>query len=113
MVAPALAAVEGGARRRKPRRNCAFLLIFGMSGSGKSSLVRAGLVHSLTKTPGWIKGIDIWRWCMVRPGDTTGDPLDALAQACFGDTALPELRAGGLDAARLARRCATTRTTWT
>ena len=40
---------------------------------------------------------------MVRPGDATGDPLDALAQAFFGDTALPELRAGGIDAARLAR----------
>jgi hypothetical protein len=74
-----------------------------MSGSGKSSLVRAGLVHALTATPGSIEGIDAWRWCPVRPGDATGDPLDALAQALFGDTALPELRAGGIDAARLAR----------
>ncbi len=74
-----------------------------MSGSGKSSLVRAGLLHALTATPGWIEGVDVWRWCLVRPGDATGDPLDALAQALFGDTALPELRAGGIDAARLAR----------
>ena len=94
---------QGGAHGRRPRRNCAFLLIFGMSGSGKSSLVRAGLLHALTATPGWIEGVDVWRWCLVRPGDATGDPLDALAQAFFGDTALPELRAGGIDAARLAR----------
>ena len=100
--ARALAAVKE-ALQAQAGRNCAFLLIFGMSGSGKSSLVRAGLVHALTATPGWIEGVDVWRWCVVRPGDATGDPLDALAQAFFGDTALPELRAGGIDAARLAR----------
>jgi eukaryotic-like serine/threonine-protein kinase len=100
--ARALAAVKE-ALQAQAGRNGAFLLIFGMSGSGKSSLVRAGLVHALTATPGWIEGVDLWRWCLVRPGDTTGDPVDALAQAFFGDTALPELRAGGIDAARLAR----------
>jgi hypothetical protein len=84
-------------------RNCAFLLIFGMSGSGKSSLVRAGFLHALKETPGYIEGVDVWRWCLVRPGDATGDPLDALAQAFFGDTALPELRASRIDATRLAQ----------
>jgi len=100
--ARALAALKESLRTQAGR-NCAFLLIFGMSGSGKSSLVRAGLLHALTATPGWIQKVDVWRWCVVRPGDATGDPLDALAQALFGDTALPELRAGGIDAARLAR----------
>ena len=100
--ARALAAVKE-ALRTQAGRNCAFLLIFGMSGSGKSSLVRAGLLHALTATPGWIQEVDVWRWCVVRPGDATGDPLDALAQALFCDTALPELRTGGIDAARLAR----------
>src|SRR5271166_6343187 len=100
--ARALAAVKE-ALRTQAGRNCTFLLIFGMSGSGKSSLVRAGLLHALTATPGWIDGVDVWRRCLVRPGDATGDPLDALAQAFFGDTALPELRAGGIDATRLGR----------
>ncbi len=100
--ARALAAVKESLRTQAGR-NCAFLLIFGMSGSGKSSLVRAGLVHALMATPGWMEGVDVWRWCVLRPGDATGDPLDALAQAFFGDTALPELRGGGVDAARLAR----------
>ena len=91
-----------GVLRTQAGRNCAFLLIFGMSGSGKSSLVRAGLVHALAATPGWIEGVDTWRWCVVRPGDATGDQLDALAQAIFGDTALREVRAGTIDGARLA-----------
>jgi WD40 repeat protein/tetratricopeptide (TPR) repeat protein len=100
--ARALAAVRE-ALRAQAGRDCAFLLIFGMSGSGKSSLVRAGLVHALTAIPGWIPEVNLWRCCVVRPGDATGDPLDALVQAFFGDTALPELRGSGLDAARLAR----------
>jgi hypothetical protein len=100
--ARALAAVKE-AMRIQAGRHRAFLLIFGMSGAGKSSLVRAGLLHALTAIPGWIPEVDVWRWCIVRPGDATGDPLEALAQAFFGDTALPELRASGLDAARLAR----------
>ncbi|HLN08812.1 MAG TPA: AAA family ATPase, partial [Xanthobacteraceae bacterium] len=100
--AQALAAVKE-ALQAQAGRGCAFLMIFGMSGSGKSSLVRAGLVRALTATSGWIEGVDVWRWCLVRPGDGTGDPLEALAQALFGDTALPELRSGGIDAARLAR----------
>ena len=100
--ARALAAVKA-ALRAQAGRNCAFLLTFGMSGSGKSSLVRAGLVHALTTIPGWIPEVDVWRWCGVRPGDATGDPLDALTQAFFGDTALPELRTASIDAERLAR----------
>ena len=98
----AMAAVKD-ALRAQAARNCAFLLIFGMSGSGKSSLVRAGLLHALKETPNWIPEVDIWRWCVVRPGDATGDPLEAVAQAFFSDTALPELRAGDIDAGRLAR----------
>ena len=100
--ATALGAVKA-ALEFQAARNCAFVLIFGMSGSGKSSLVRAGLLHALTATPGWIEGIDVWRWCLVRPGDSSGDLLDALAQALFRDSALPELRSSGIDAARLAR----------
>jgi hypothetical protein len=68
--ARALAAVKEALRTQAGRkRKCAFLLIFVMSGSGKSSLVRAGLLHALTATPGWIPEVDVWRWCVVRPGD--------------------------------------------
>jgi WD40 repeat protein/tetratricopeptide (TPR) repeat protein len=84
-------------------QKCAFLLIFGMSGSGKSSLVRAGLLHSLVQTPQYIPGIDLWRRSVMRPGDASGDLVECLAQAILGDHGLPELRESGLDAARLAR----------
>jgi class 3 adenylate cyclase len=45
-----------------------FLLIYGMSGSGKSSLLRAGLLPSITR-PGAIAGIEFWRRCLIRPSE--------------------------------------------
>src|SRR4029078_3229771 len=67
----------------------AFLLIYGMSGSGKSSLLRAGLLPSITR-PGAGVGIKLWRRCVVRPSEG----LDAIASLVAGllrDDALPEL----------------------
>jgi len=56
-----------------------FLLVVGPSGSGKSSLVRAGVLPLITRgaTPA---GTGPWRWALTRPG-TTGDPSDTLADA--------------------------------
>jgi WD40 repeat protein/DNA-binding SARP family transcriptional activator len=53
-----------------------FLAVLGASGSGKSSLVRAGLVAALRA--GALPGSDTWSLRVVRPG---ADPLDALADA--------------------------------
>jgi WD40 repeat protein/DNA-binding SARP family transcriptional activator len=53
-----------------------FLALIGPSGSGKSSLLRAGLLHALGS--GAIPGSDRWHYSVIRPG---GDPLDALARA--------------------------------
>lgn len=87
------------ARRGKP-----FLLIPGTSGSGKSSLMRAGLAPRLVR-PGTVKDVDIWRIAVMRPA-TDGNPLLALARSLFvtGDEkkddpggygkALPELSQG-------------------
>jgi tetratricopeptide (TPR) repeat protein len=74
------------------KRGMAFLLVLGASGSGKSSLARAGLAPRLTQ-PGAIPGVDVWRQCVLRPseGDT---PLHALARALYGPGALPELAEG-------------------
>src|SRR5439155_26836632 len=44
-------------------RGCAFQLISGPSGSGKSSLARAGIVPDLT-LPGVVPGIEMWRTCL-------------------------------------------------
>ena len=68
-----------------------FLLVIGPSGSGKSSLLRAGLMPRLT-LPGAIPEIDLWRTAIVAPGP---DPFASLAESLFADKALgPELRQG-------------------
>jgi energy-coupling factor transporter ATP-binding protein EcfA2 len=56
-----------------------FLLVLGPSGSGKSSLVRAGVLPLITQgaTPA---GTGPWRCALTRPG-TAGDPFDMLADA--------------------------------
>lgn len=51
-----------------------FLAIVGPSGSGKSSLVRAGLIHSLRK--GDIPGAETWPIAIFTPGPR---PIEALA----------------------------------
>jgi WD40 repeat protein len=67
----------------------AFILVYGMSGSGKSSLVRAGLLPAITKreTP---EGPECWRRCVFRPSQA-GTPLLALVRALLSKTALPQL----------------------
>jgi len=69
-----------------------FVLIVGGSGSGKSSLVRAGVLPQLTQ-PGTIEGIGLWRRAVTRPGagGSGGDCFDALANALLDSAALPGL----------------------
>jgi formylglycine-generating enzyme required for sulfatase activity len=75
---------------RQIERGSAFVLVFGASGSGKSSLVKAGLVPDLT-LPGMISRIGLVRRAVMRPSDSGSDPLAALAAAILSPTALPEL----------------------
>ena len=63
-------------------KGCPFLLVDGASGSGKSSLVRAGLLPRLTAA-GVVPGMDVWRVAVMRPGEVGGDPFAALAAALF------------------------------
>jgi hypothetical protein len=53
-----------------------FLAVLGASGSGKSSVVRAGLIPELRG--GALPGSQHWRYALLKPGDR---PLDALAAA--------------------------------
>ncbi|MHA1529998.1 MAG: nSTAND1 domain-containing NTPase, partial [Alphaproteobacteria bacterium] len=69
----------------------AFLLIYGMSGAGKSSLLRAGLLPALTRS-GAVEGIALWRYCLIRPSEESS-PVDALVGGLLSETALPELAA--------------------
>jgi hypothetical protein len=81
------------ALRRQATKGRAFIMILGMSGVGKSSLVRAGVLPNLTQ-PGVIEGIGLWRYAIIRPADASGDLFDTLAVAILRKEALPELSAG-------------------
>jgi len=59
-------------------KGCPFLLVDGPSGSGKSSLARAGLVPRLTAA-GVVPRIDVWRVAVMRPGELAGDPFGVLS----------------------------------
>lgn len=80
----------------------AFLLIYGMSGSGKSSLLRAGLMPSITR-PGAVVGISLWRRCLIRPSEGP-DAVASLTAGLLREGALPEL-ALELPAAELTQLC--------
>ncbi|MGO8671541.1 MAG: hypothetical protein ACLQVD_09290 [Capsulimonadaceae bacterium] len=71
----------------------AFVLVLGMSGGGKSSLIRAGVLPTITH-PGVVEGVGLWRRASFRPNGTAGDPFDNLAEALTGSTALPEADGG-------------------
>src|SRR3984957_12440554 len=86
-IGEVLEALEGQVRVQRP-----FVLIVGASGSGKSSLVRAGVLRLLTQ-PGTIEGVGFWRWSVTRPGagGSGGDCFDALAAALLEAAALTGL----------------------
>ena len=77
---------------RQEAKGCAFVLVMGASGSGKSSLVKAGLLPDLM-LPGMVGKVALCRWAILRPSDGGADPLAALAKAFLQETALPELAA--------------------
>jgi energy-coupling factor transporter ATP-binding protein EcfA2 len=58
-------------------RNQRFLAVVGASGSGKSSLVRAGLLPRLQQ--GAIEGSQYWCVLTLTPGAAGGNPFLALA----------------------------------
>ena len=64
---------------REAKENSRLLLIVGMSGNGKTSLVRAGLLPFLTDLP--IEGIAAWYTTSVRPSDADGS---APTEGVFG-----------------------------
>ena len=79
----------------------AFALVLGMSGGGKSSVVRAGVLPMLTR-PGIIEGVGFWRRAVFRPTDVRGDIFAGLANALLRDDALPTLDSDGVGPDELA-----------
>lgn len=86
--------------RLQARRGTPFLLLLGMSGGGKSSLAKAGVLPMLMQ-PGVVEEEGAWRWAVVRPGEGRGDPLLALAHALCVTAAVPGLEDIAPFAARL------------
>lgn len=86
---------------RQADAGCAFALVTGMSGCGKSSVLQAGVLPLLMQ-PGVVRGVDVWRRCQFRPAQTPGDLFGGLARALLEPQALPELAAAGFSAAPLA-----------
>ncbi len=71
-------------------RGRAFVLVLGASGSGKSSLVKAGVLPDLM-LPGMVGDVALCRYTVMRPSDNASDLVGALAAAILAATALPEL----------------------
>lgn len=67
-----------------------FVLVLGASGSGKSSLVKAGLLPDLLR-PGMIGNVALCRYALTRPGEAAGEMPAGLADALLSPSALPEL----------------------
>jgi len=82
--------------------NCPFVLVLGMSGGGKSSVVRAGVLPMLTR-PGVMEGIDLWRRAIFRPTDVPGNLFTGLANSLLREHALPSLDTDGNGPAELAQ----------
>ena len=76
--------------RLQADRSRAFVLIVGMSGGGKSSLIRAGVLPLLLQ-PGVVGTAAQWRHATLRPSDGSGDLTTALRRALAQPTALPGL----------------------
>ncbi len=83
----------------------AFLLVLGASGSGKSSLVRAGLLPNLFAR-GVADGAGLWRRVVFKPGDADGNLFLGLARALTENRVkdgigLPELLGPGVSTEQL------------
>ncbi|MBV8495933.1 MAG: ATP-binding protein, partial [Gammaproteobacteria bacterium] len=103
VIGTALLRLTGNAQAGQP-----FLLVLGASGSGKSSLVKAGIVPRLL-VPHRVSGVAFLRRVVFRPGDTHPDEdlFDALARCLTRSdepgTGLPELLGSSMPVKELAR----------
>jgi WD40 repeat protein len=85
--------------RAQDEAHRAFVVVTGNSGSGKSSLIFAGVLPQLLGDRAAWPEVDHWRYAILRPtASKDARPIEALATALTSETALPELAAfDGLD----------------
>jgi hypothetical protein len=88
------------ALKERARGGQAFVLVLGKSGSGKSSLARAGIAPFICRY-GAVGGVNLWRRAVLRPTEQEEDLLEGLAAALLQEAALPELGSGQARVAEL------------
>ncbi len=76
----------------KAREGCPFLLLSGASGSGKSSLARAGILPAIRDNER-DDTISAWKTLILTPDELAPDPLNAFLTHLADDSHLPSLRA--------------------
>lgn len=74
-------------------RGASSLLLIGASGSGKSSLMRAGLIPRLMVPDSTAPLVERWRRLVIRPGELGTDVPTALTRSLFRNDVLPGLEA--------------------
>jgi eukaryotic-like serine/threonine-protein kinase len=90
------------ALKEQSRGGPAFILVLGKSGSGKSSLARAGVAPFICRY-GAVEGVNLWRRAALRPTEQGEDLLGGLAAALLQEAALPEMGSGQARVAELAQ----------
>ncbi|MFT4924101.1 MAG: energy-coupling factor transporter ATP-binding protein EcfA2 [Phenylobacterium sp.] len=88
------------ALHRQADHHRTFLLILGASGSGKSSLVRAGVIPMLTR-PGVVNDVVDWRQATLSFSNSGASVMDILVDSLLQPEALPELHQSYPDQAQL------------
>jgi len=68
-----------------------FVLIYGGSGYGKSSLMRAGLAPVVTRPGGALPGMDRWRRVLFQPGQGSGPLCERLARGLLAPSLAHDL----------------------
>ncbi len=90
---------------RRAAEGTGFMLVLGASGSGKSSVVRAGLLPDLM-APGVVANVSTWRHAIIQPSELAPNLFAGLAAALLRPKALPELGAIGYQNAEIAAQLA-------
>ncbi len=86
---------------RQVESHVPFTLVLGASGSGKSSLVKAGLLADL-QVPGIVGDVAVVRHAIYQPAMARHGLIEGLAEALLAESALPELAELNYSAASVA-----------
>jgi tetratricopeptide (TPR) repeat protein len=90
---------------RHAAEGAGLMLVLGASGSGKSSVVRAGVLPDLMAS-GVVAEVSTWRYAIMQPAELASDPFAGLAAALMRPQALPELGAMGYQVTDIAAQLA-------